>query len=1143
MSSTHSLSRAQGHASLVSRASGHAAHLSHSSSGSSLFNASVFPAFHGTSGATSRSLASVSCGAAQTIANASGFEDADGNLNVDTTGCADWNSFSPAWSGNTGTATLGDLSFIGLTDPVNSSSDSIYSGGVKQDTVCPSVTTGNVNDKADLGRIYVATETVNGHVYLFLAWERQIDNTINSDVFVSFEFDQGKLACANNDGFVQRTQGDLLFDYNFQSGNSTIDAKEWDGSTWVALTTPPFEAAVNSGTVTDTLGPGASHDLTTFEFGEAGIDLSALNLAGNGGKACETFGSVLGGSRTSKSGDQAQLKDYVGPAPVDVSNCVQPTVTTTLKNAAGGGTIVDGSSIANGSSVYDTATLGNLVSGKTPTGKVQYTFFTNSDCSAGGTDAGLVTLDGSGNVPNSDTEGPLAAGDYGFEAQYLSGDDPNYSDSAVSSCEPFTVLKASPTITTDVSESAGGTGDSISDSATLHSTSNLLGTGSVTFYLYAPGATCHNDGSGTTVYSHVASSTVSTNGPFASGSFGPPLVAGTYQWVAVFSGDANNGSASSGCGSEPVVITASPTITTDQTPKSGSLGDTLNDSASLHGTSNLLGTGSVTIYLFEPGVDCSTDGTGAVDSWTFDGVSDNGPIDTSTSNKGGFVSDQAGIYHFLAVFSGDTNNPGPVDSGCTSEPVTITASPTIVTTPSETSGSVGDLLNDSATLSDGSNFDGQGTITFNLYGPNDPTCDGEPAYTEMVSADHNGSDYSTSNTTVTADTAGTWNWTASFSGDGNNNPASSDCGEESVVINPAAIHVLKTADAAKVNVGSPIGFTLTVYNDGSGDARGVRLSDTLPTNAGLSWSIAGQGSDWASTCAISAGVLSCGPVTVPAGTTQAASTFTVHIVSGTTAATGGDCPGSGTVDNTGIVTTSNDGTDQSSASTCVQALVDLSITKAGSPATQTLGAGNITWTIVVTNNGPDTDTGVTIADPMPAGNTFVSATSTQGTCTGGAILNCSIGTMASGASVTITLVTTPSTVGAQTNTATVAGSRPETNTANNQASATVQTVGVITPPVFCVAVSKVTPKQLFVGRKTKLTIHVTQHGLAVKGVHVQIKGPKTNIRTAASNGKGVITQNVKMKKAGILIFSPIASKRCNTKRVGVTNVFTPPVTG
>jgi uncharacterized repeat protein (TIGR01451 family) len=367
-----------------------------------------------------------------------------------------------------------------------------------------------------------------------------------------------------------------------------------------------------------------------------------------------------------------------------------------------------------------------------------------------------------------------------------------------------------------------------------------------------------------------------------------------------------------------------------------------------------------------------------------------------------------------------------------------------------------------------------------------------------------------------------------------------------VVIHGAAIHILKTADAAKVNVGSPIGFTMTVYNSGDGDAHGVKLNDTLPTNAGLSWSIDSQGAGWDSSCAIAAGVLSCGGddgVTVPGGTTSAASTFTVHVVSGTTAATGGDCPGSGTVDNTGNVTTGNDGSDHSSASTCVQALVDLSVTKAGAPATQELGTGNISWTIVVTNNGPNADTGVTIADPMPAGNTFVSATTTKGSCTGGAILNCTIGDMAAGESVTITLVTTPSTEGNQVNTVTVVGNKPETNTANNTATATVVVVAPRTPPVFCVAVSKVTPKQLFVGRKTKLTIHVTQHGQAVKGIHVQIKGPKFSVRTGASNSKGVITQSVKMKKAGILVFSPIASKRCNTKRVGITGVFTPPVTG
>jgi uncharacterized repeat protein (TIGR01451 family) len=265
----------------------------------------------------------------------------------------------------------------------------------------------------------------------------------------------------------------------------------------------------------------------------------------------------------------------------------------------------------------------------------------------------------------------------------------------------------------------------------------------------------------------------------------------------------------------------------------------------------------------------------------------------------------------------------------------------------------------------------------------------------------------------------------------------------------------------------------------------------------------------------------------------------VHITSPTTGATGGDCPNTGVVNNTGTVTTSNDGTDQSSASICVQALVDLSITKSGSPATQELGAGNITWTMVVMNNGPSTATGVKVSDPMPAGNTFVSATSTQGTCTGGATLNCDIGTMAAGASVTITLVTTPSAEGTQTNTAVVSGDRPETNVANNTATATVEITGA--PFVPCTAISKITPGQLIVGRKTLVTIHL--RGGTVKGVKVRIKGAGINVKTAGANGSGVIKHTLKMKKRGIITFTPITSKSCGDRRVGVRGVFTPPVTG
>ncbi len=490
------------------------------------------------------------------------------------------------------------------------------------------------------------------------------------------------------------------------------------------------------------------------------------------------------------------------------------------------------------------------------------------------------------------------------------------------------------------------------------------------------------------------------------------------------------------------------------------------------------------------------------------------------------------------------------------------------------------------------------------------------------------------------------------------------------------IGIMKKADAAQVNAGDPIGFTLTVYNTGTGNAKGVKLTDTLPVKSGLSWTIAGQGAGWGGSCAIAAGVLTCGPATVPAGTTLAASTFTVHVTSPTTAATGGVCPGgSGVVNNTGNVTTTNDGSGSSSASTCVAApavtisktadhsapvnagdpigftveikntgsgaangvhlsdplpagsgtgvtwtidgsvgtparfvlsgakgsqtlslasttlpagadykvhikaqtsetecsvydntatltttnggnpnpvsaeescafRVDLAITKTGAPVTQELGQGNITWTMVVTNNGPDTDTNVKVSDPMPAGNTYVSSTTTQGTCTGGAILNCDLGTMAAGASVTITLVTTPSAVGIQTNTATVSGDRPETNLANNVATASVEVAPFQQLP--CVLISKITPGQLVVGRKTTLTVHLTQGHNAAAGFKVHIQGAGINVVTKRSNARGVIKHTLKMKRKGILRFTPVvhgATASCGAVRVGVRAPFTPPVTG
>jgi len=86
--------------------------------------------------------------------------------------------------------------------------------------------------------------------------------------------------------------------------------------------------------------------------------------------------------------------------------------------------------------------------------------------------------------------------------------------------------------------------------------------------------------------------------------------------------------------------------------------------------------------------------------------------------------------------------------------------------------------------------------------------------------------------------------------------------------------------------------------------------------------------------------------------------------------------------------------------------LDISVIKSDSPDPVTVG-NNLTYMIGVTNNGPDTATGVTLTDTLPAGVTYVSATSTQGTCSrSGSTVTCSIGTLANGASTTVTIIVT-----------------------------------------------------------------------------------------------------------------------------------------
>jgi uncharacterized repeat protein (TIGR01451 family) len=146
------------------------------------------------------------------------------------------------------------------------------------------------------------------------------------------------------------------------------------------------------------------------------------------------------------------------------------------------------------------------------------------------------------------------------------------------------------------------------------------------------------------------------------------------------------------------------------------------------------------------------------------------------------------------------------------------------------------------------------------------------------------------------------------------------------------------------------------------------------------------------------------------------------------------------------------GGDTSTGSTATAELysfsADLSITMSASPDPVVSG-NQLTYTIIVTNNGPQDATGVMVTDALPAKVHFDSLSSTQGTCTRstsnyspkGGTVACSLGGLANGASATMTIVVTATKPGTLTNTATVTGDQLDPNLANNSATATTTVVG------------------------------------------------------------------------------------------------------
>ncbi len=263
--------------------------------------------------------------------------------------------------------------------------------------------------------------------------------------------------------------------------------------------------------------------------------------------------------------------------------------------------------------------------------------------------------------------------------------------------------------------------------------------------------------------------------------------------------------------------------------------------------------------------------------------------------------------------------------------------------------------------------------------------------------------------------------------------------------------VTSSASPNPVTQGNNISYTQVVSNNGPSTAASATFTDTIPTGTTLAsftpppnWTcnsipVGGTGTI---TCTLNVGH----PLAV-SGTVNF--NLTVNVNLATTAGT--------TITNTANInvpcsSTTDPNCSNNSASTTVVVAsptqADLSIVKTAAPEPVTEFT-NLTYTLVVSNNGPAVAQNVSVSDNIPSTTTYVSSYTPQGSCSTTAIsvstpypsvlqLNCSLGSIGVGNQVVITVNVNAATFSSSsltTNTATVSSTTGDPNLANNTSTA------------------------------------------------------------------------------------------------------------
>jgi uncharacterized repeat protein (TIGR01451 family) len=812
------------------------------------------------------------------------------------------------------------------TDATDPGDDSAYGGGNKEDDTRDwvYVNSAGPNPKTDFKHIMAHSRVVGSSAFAYLGAERIVNN---GTMVVDFELNQKPFKQFSvGPAKPNRTDGDLLISLEYSNGGSNpivtlyritnvvnFASGQTNDFTTVsdALTIDAVRSATN---FEDLTSSGFGYTVPAFDFAEASVDLSALNIE----LGCPGFSSGHIRSRTGGSPSTSQLKDAAPNFPIDLNNCGKVTI---IKNA-----------VPNDAQDFDFA-------------------------SAGGA--------------------PLGA-DFSLDND---GDNGN----ALSNTRNFNQVPPG--------------GYSVTEAATAG--------------WKLTNVDCDDGNSTGNVGTRKATINVGPNEhvtcTFTNTKLRPPTL------------------------STQVQASGQPIATAD-------VGDVVYDVATL-GEAGGFGqvTGTVDFFVcFDTNAkpDCSSEGDSAGANKAITPDANNGGKSASSN----VTLNAAGFYCFRAEYSPaqDSDYLPAKHTNTTTECVEAKAAHIDVTkTADDASVNAGQQIGFTVKVENTGSGTAHGlAFTDSLPGGAGIDWSISPASTGWSitgTAPNQSLVYSpttlagSSSTSVhvvsatTKDSCGKYDNTASATttNDG------SDSDSASVTVNCAAIDLTKTADAAAVNAGEQIGFTVKIENTGAGTATGLSFSDSLPGGDGVDWSISPASAGWSITGSVPNQSLAYSPTSLAGN-----SSTTVHVVSGTTKASCKEYP------NSASVTTGNDGSDQASASTTVNC-ASIDLTKVADAASVSAGE-QIGFTVTLANNGAGTATGLAFTDVLPVGGGALSwsiSPASAGWSIVGGNLVFSPTTLAAGATTAVHVIATTSKADCGTidNTASIT----TTNDGSDSASASV----------------------------------------------------------------------------------------------------------